>query len=189
MSVYGMNEFIADVAGTLPTCPTDMERIQAVKPLLARLLGNKNALGPELKAPLQESYAQYLVHKADDDSFSIVSFVWLPGQSTPIHDHTTWGLIGVFEGEEEEERFTRLDDGSRKDYADLKSLGSHVSQAGEISHVCPPDKEIHQVRNTSSNLSISIHIYGCNIGERERHLFDTATHTVTPFKSGYTPQL
>jgi len=188
MTVYRLNEFIRDVTAALPKCRTDMERIGTVQPMLARLLRNKAALEPGLKAPLKDSYAQYLVHKPDDNSLSIVSFVWLPGQSTPIHDHTTWGLIGVFEGEEEEERFARLDDGSRKDYADLRSMGCHVSRAGDVSYVCPPGKEIHQVRNNSSSLSISIHVYGCDIGERERHVFDDRAHTVTPFKSGYTPQ-
>ncbi len=183
MSVYGLSEFIRDVTGALRKCETDMERIRTIQPMLAHLLRNKSALHQRFRMPLKDSYAQYLVHKPDDDSFSIVSFVWLPGQSTPIHDHTVWGLIGVYEGEEEEERFARMDNG------ELKSLGSHVSRAGDVSYVCPPDKEIHQVRNTSASLSVSIHIYGCDIGERERHVFDARTHAVTPFKSGYTPQV
>src|SRR5262245_22396699 len=140
MTVYGLDQFITDVSMALPKCRTDMDRIRTVQPMLARLLRNKSALEERFRAPLRHSSAQYLVHKPEDDSFSIVSFVWLPGQATPIHDHTVWGLIGVYEGEEEEERFARLNDGS------LQSLGSHVSQAGDVSYVCPPDREIHQVR-------------------------------------------
>lgn len=32
--------------------------------------------------------------------FSVISFVWGPGQRTPIHDHRTWGLVGILRGGE-----------------------------------------------------------------------------------------
>jgi len=32
--------------------------------------------------------------------FLVGSFVWMPGQRTPVHDHTVWGLVGVMRGEE-----------------------------------------------------------------------------------------
>jgi len=184
---YTLKEFIDGVTRALASGQSDIDRIRAVEPMLRMLLKNRFALEEKFRVPLSNSYAQYLVHKPVDDSFSIVSFVWLPGQKTPIHDHTVWGLIGVYEGEEEEERFKRLDDKSRPDYAELRSLGCHVSRPGDVSYVCPPNNDIHLVRNASSAPSLSIHIYGCNIGDRERHLFDRETCTVAPFRSGYTP--
>ena len=187
MHVYSLKEFIDEVAEAVASEQSDMDKIRTIEPMLRMFLRNTSAVEEKFREPLSDSYAQYLVHKPEDDSFSIVSFVWLPSQRTPIHDHTVWGLIGVYEGEEEEERFARLDDESRADYAELRSFGCHVARAGDVSFVCPPDKDIHLVRNVSSSPSISIHIYGCNIGERERHIFDAERCTVSPFRSGYTP--
>jgi 3-mercaptopropionate dioxygenase len=187
MSIYGLRDFIGGVTEAVASKQSDIDKIRAIEPMLRRLLQNRSALEERFKEPLADSYAQYLVYKPEDDSFSIVSFVWLPGQSTPIHDHRVWGLIGIYEGEEEEERFKRLDNGSRPNYAELQSVGRHVARQGDISYVCPPDKDIHQVRNVSSAPSVSIHIYGCNIGQWERHIFDADRRTISPFRSGYTP--
>ncbi len=51
-------------------------------------------------APDPARYRQYLLHCDSAERFSIVSFVWGPGQLTPIHDHTVWGLVGVLRGAE-----------------------------------------------------------------------------------------
>ena len=46
--------------------------------------------------------------------------------------------------------------------------------------------DIHRVRNAfTDKVSISIHMYGANIGEVERHVFDPATGRAKPFVSGY----
>jgi predicted metal-dependent enzyme (double-stranded beta helix superfamily) len=50
--------------------------------------------------PDPERYQQFLPHADSRQRFSIVSFVWGPGQSTPVHDPTVWGLIGVLRGAE-----------------------------------------------------------------------------------------
>jgi predicted metal-dependent enzyme (double-stranded beta helix superfamily) len=36
-----------------------------------------------------------LIYEAPDDSLSLYSIVWLPGQWTPVHDHGSWGIVGV----------------------------------------------------------------------------------------------
>lgn len=45
------------------------------------------------------------------ERFSIVSFVWGPGQATPIHDHRVWGAIGMLRGAEENQRYQLDADG------------------------------------------------------------------------------
>src|SRR5437867_5239058 len=70
-----------------------------------------------------------LLHMPDDEAYSIIGGVWRPGQSTPIHDHLTWALIGVYEGEERETLFRRIDDGSNPKKAKLeKRSEEHTSE-------------------------------------------------------------
>jgi predicted metal-dependent enzyme (double-stranded beta helix superfamily) len=58
----------------------------------------------------------------------VVSFVWAPGQGTPIHDHRVWGLVGVLRGAETSERFVRQGDGSLKPMARRSSCGRAKSR-------------------------------------------------------------
>ena len=50
--------------------------------------------------PDPEYYQQYLLYCDPNERFSVVSFVWGPGQTTPVHNHTVWGVIGMLRGSE-----------------------------------------------------------------------------------------
>jgi len=57
---------------------------------------------------------------------------------------------------------------------------------GEIEVLSPVDGDIHQVANAlSDGNSISIHVYGGNIGAMRRRRFDLASGAVSEFVSGY----
>ena len=43
-------------------------------------------------------YTRNLIYDAPDASLSLYALVWLPGQWTPVHDHGSWGVVGVLEG-------------------------------------------------------------------------------------------
>ena len=81
------------------------------KLLVAALVAQDDWLPPAYAAPNPDRYTQYLLHCDPLERFSVVSFVWGPGQKTPVHDHTVWGLVGVLRGAETETHFTRAADG------------------------------------------------------------------------------
>ncbi|MEO7727779.1 MAG: cysteine dioxygenase, partial [Burkholderiales bacterium] len=68
--------------------------------LLAALVGTDDWLPDSCAAPHAEHYQQYLLHCDPLERFSVASFVWGPGQKTPVHDHTVWGMVGVMRGAE-----------------------------------------------------------------------------------------
>src|SRR5215470_12196667 len=87
-----------------PGEPKDI--VRAIEPLLRRLVTKPDWLKEEYRRAIpSKAYAQYLLYRPADHAFSVVSFVWNPGYGSPIHDHCTWGIIGQYEGEEEENRF------------------------------------------------------------------------------------
>lgn len=67
-----------------------------------------------------------------DEAYSIIGGVWHPGQTTPIHDHLTWALIGVYEGEEREALFRRTDDGSHPKLAKIQQVSERVNKKGHV---------------------------------------------------------
>jgi predicted metal-dependent enzyme (double-stranded beta helix superfamily) len=157
------------------------QRVLAIEPLLRRLLTEPDWLEEKYRRAIpSKAYAQYLLYRPADRDFSIVSFVWNPGHGSPIHDHCTWGVIGQYEGEEEESRF-RISDNR------LEKVGVVRSRPGTVSYVYPPSRDIHQIVNLSGAPAISIHIYGGDIGSQRRNTYDPNTAAMQPFISGYDP--
>ena len=147
--------------------------------LLSNLLVAGGWLPASHAAPDPARYRQYLLHLDLRRRFSVVSFVWAPGQATPIHDHRVWGLVGVLRGAEVSERFARGPDGR------LRSLGSERLESGTVEAVSPRVGDIHRVANAHADrTSISIHVYGADIGTVERASYD-ADRREHRFVSGY----
>jgi predicted metal-dependent enzyme (double-stranded beta helix superfamily) len=101
-----------------------------------------------------------------------------------VHDHLAWGLVGLYRGAQDEEVFTRADDGSREDEASLTIAESRSLQAGDFYELLP-ETDIHRVRTTSPETSVSLHLLGIDNGCIWRHRFIPEEGKVLPFKSGY----
>ena len=65
------------------------------------------------------------------------------------------------------------------------SAGRHTVEAGQVDRVSPTIGDIHRVANVRQDgPSVSIHVYGANIGAVQRSRFDLNGDS-TPFVSGY----
>ncbi len=162
----------------LDRAPDEAAILAEGRDLLADLIGCDDWLPQSHARPDPLHYRQYLLHRDTALRFSIVSFVWGPGQATPIHDHTVWGLVGVLRGAEVSERFAETEQG-------LHWLATDRLEVGDVDAVSPRIGDIHRVANAHRDrVSISIHVYGADIGAVERHVFDAAGHRKS-FVSGY----
>jgi predicted metal-dependent enzyme (double-stranded beta helix superfamily) len=124
-----------------------------------------------------------LIHIPRDEMFSIIGGVWHPGQTTPTHDHLTWALIGVHDGEERVALFRRTDDGSNPKIAKIEKVSEKINTKGHITVL--GHRGIHRVDNISGKPTTSIHVYGRDIGHTERHSYDPVTGEIGRFVSGY----
>ena len=79
--------------------PAPADCVLEIAPLMLELLeGASTFLRPQHFRSDPDHYARNLIYAAPDKSLSIYAIVWLPGQWTPIHDHGSWGVVGVLEG-------------------------------------------------------------------------------------------
>lgn len=124
-----------------------------------------------------------LLHLPKDECFSVIGAVWKPRQTTPIHDHLTWALIGVYDGEERQAIYRRTDDRSNPKLAKLEKVNEGTNRKGHVTVL--GEAGIHKVDNISDNPALSIHVYGRDIGNTERHTYDPVTGEVSTFLSGY----
>ena len=149
--------------------------------LLREFVSHDDWLPEECAKPHPEYYQQHLLYCDPLERFSVVSFVWGPGQKTPVHDHTVWGLIGVLRGAEKCRRFTFADTGKPMVAGDVQ-----LATAGTVECVSPTVGDVHEVANAyDDRVTISIHVYGANIGAVARHVYDAATGKEKDFVSGY----
>ena len=149
--------------------------------LLAALVSHDDWLPEECAQPHAQYYQQFLLYCDPLERFSVVSFVWGPGHTTPVHDHTVWGLVGVLRGAEICEEFERS--GGKQP---MRKTGEHRIEAGGIDAVSPTVGDIHTVSNALADRpSISIHVYGANIGAVRRHIYVPETGAIKSFVSGY----
>ena len=181
-SLLRLREFVVATTRVVERAPGD-ERAQlaSVRPLLADLVAHDDWLPDEYAAPDAKYYRQYLLHADPLGRFSVVSFVWGPGQTTPVHDHRTWGLVGILRGAEISTAF------------EARADGSWIAGAPErleprrVVAVSPTLGDVHSIANAyDDRVSISIHVYGANIGEVRRAVYDVSKgHAEKPFVSGY----
>jgi len=173
--VQGFTRLVCDEA------PQETRLLHEGRALLGALIARDDWLPDAFAAPDPERYRQYLLYCDPLERFSIVSFVWGPGQRTPIHDHTVWGLVGVLRGAERSVAYR-----AGTTAGALEQCGDSQLGPGDIEAVSPRIGDIHAVSNALTDRpSVSIHVYGANIGAVHRHVFDAATGKPQRFVSGY----
>ncbi|HEV2523372.1 MAG TPA: hypothetical protein VGT24_13410 [Candidatus Acidoferrales bacterium] len=175
-----LREFVVSFAKLLESAPDEPHILSEGSRLLKELIAVDDWLPDRYAEAALTGYQQYLLHADSRERFSVVSFVWGPGQKSPIHDHTVWGIVGVLRGAEMEQHYARTKDGR------LVEEGEHVRLTrGEVTAVSPSIGDYHRVSNAIADRpSVSIHVYGANIGAVRRSVYET-DGTSRTFISGY----
>jgi predicted metal-dependent enzyme (double-stranded beta helix superfamily) len=182
VSLNRLRDFVIDATKAVEHTTGDATQA-AIAPLLSRLIDVDDWLPEDYARPDSEYYRQYLLHADPLGRFSIVSFVWGPGQKTPVHDHRVWGLVGILRGAELSTDYVKSPDGS------LIASAKERLEPGQIVALSPEVRDIHTIKNAYDNrTSVSIHVYGANIGAVRRAVFDPVSGVEKPFISGYANQ-
>jgi predicted metal-dependent enzyme (double-stranded beta helix superfamily) len=125
------------------------KRWESLKPILAELLSDPEVIEASKAWPdcvPQDGRAENLLFYEDPDfGFAINGLTKgqaRQGAKARIHDHAhIYTLYGVLDGHERIERYERLDDRSRPDYAEIRKTQDVMSGPGDIDLVRP--YEVH----------------------------------------------
>jgi predicted metal-dependent enzyme (double-stranded beta helix superfamily) len=175
--------FVADVEAAIAAASTPEEACETIRPRFAELLADSDWLPPAYREPAPESgmgggIGQWLLYRAGDGSLSLFSLVVPPGSETPIHDHLAWGLVGLYRGTQDEEIYARRNGA-------LELVERRALEPGDFYVLIPPRDDIHRVRTTSAETSVSIHLLTNDTGCVWRHAYDPQSGEARPFRSGY----
>ena len=178
-----VRSFVADVQSTIAVASSPAEACDAIRPRFDELLADPDWLPDDYQAAAPQSgmgggIGQWLLYRAGDGSLSLFSLVVPPGSQTPIHDHLAWGLVGLYRGAQDEEIYSVRN--GALELVEERALGR-----GDYYVLIPPRDDIHRVRTTSAETSVSIHLLTNDTGCVWRHAYDAGSGEATPFRSGY----
>lgn len=175
-----MKRFVGDVRKIVQEGGGEQAVTAKVAARLQSLLLEHNILDPRYTRPKSDNYVLYPIWVEPDGSFCVASAVWNVGQVTPVHDHGTWGVIGIYQGVEHEVLFKpKLATGGVR----FRQTGERNIAERQVIVCCMSDQDIHRVSCGSSVPCVGIHVYGADIGTIQRHVYNPETGDVRPFVS------
>lgn len=128
---------------------------------------------------VDQGFGAHLLHEEPNHTLAVIVGSWLPGRGAPPHDHGTWAVIAGVEGEETNTLWTRLDEGRQPGHAVLRRASERIVRAGDVL-VLPPGA-IHSVVNHTSQVTLSLHVYGRHVNYTQRSQFDPEQQTERAF--------
>jgi predicted metal-dependent enzyme (double-stranded beta helix superfamily) len=178
-----VRKFVTAVRASIGAASSPQDACAAIRPRFAELLADQDWLPAEFRESVPESgmgggIGQWLLFRAADGSLSLFSLVVPAGSETPVHDHLAWGLVGLYAGEQDEDIYAERNGG-------LELLQSRSLEPGDFYELIPPADDIHRVRTTSEETSVSIHLLTNDTGCVWRHTYDPHSGEREPFRSGW----
>lgn len=180
---FSLQDYVRTIEDVLERRPSNRIIIREVSLATKRLCMDDRWLPERHRVGSPDHYTRHLLHRDPNNRFVVLALVWMPGQMTPIHDHSCWGIMGILKNSLEEVCYDRLDDGKRPDFAELEQSRVTDVGCGGVAYLLPPYEEIHRIGNTSNQPTISLHVYGRDLDEV--NVFDQVTGKVSPMRIKY----
>jgi predicted metal-dependent enzyme (double-stranded beta helix superfamily) len=182
--------FIAAVRRLYAEEPDEAARWEQIAALLGDLLAEPRLQAQSAAWPAggqggPDHRAENLLFYEDPDyGFVINGLIKAPNRRTAIHDHAQlWTAYGVLDGHEAIERYERLDDGSRPEYAEVRQSSSFAVGPGTVDLV--PPWQIH-AEASGAERTVAVIVRSGKPGDFLQNRFDPATNAQW---QGYGPEL
>ncbi|VXD19708.1 Genome sequencing data, contig C317 [Planktothrix serta PCC 8927] len=174
---YRLYRFLTDLEDILDKISDDRLRLQAICPLVRQLLESSSWLQFAFLEP--DPQTGWAVQNLYDEPFfplTVQLVAWTPGAISPIHNHGSWGVVALLNGEEKNTFWQRSPTAKFPDR--IQTIRDHLLTPGDI--LCLMPNAIHQVEAMTPNPTISLNLYGETYHDL-RFEFDPILHTAYNF--------
>ena len=187
MSQSAVQRFIASTRALFSAEADPVRRWEKMSPLLQELLADPSIKEQSKSWPDcsqgSERAENLLFYEDPDYKFVINGLIKAPKTRTQIHDHAhNWTLYGVLDGSETIERYERVDDRSKPEYAEIRKTVNVNVGPGKIDLV--PPYEIH-AEESGEQRTVAIIVRAEKAGGFLQGRYDPATNK---YWQGYGPK-
>lgn len=169
----GLHRYIEEVRTICSGGFSMSGKIRRIEAAARELIAKPLSLGERARYIPETGYGRNLMYRDPDHGFVVIAFAWPANTIGKAHDHQTWGVVAVSEGELRICTFDRDDNGADVERANLVEISRLDGKSGAVGHVIPPHEDIHSISNLSAAPALSIHTYGRDI--KRCRIFDTAS--------------
>lgn len=113
----------------------------------------------------------------EQSGLTLVRSYFDPAQPTPVHSHSTWGIVGVYAGKDTHKRFRRKDNGTGAGFAELELVEESILEAGDVVTIPHPPHDIHSQQGFGGEPCYELVLFGSNAMVIPRLLFDLEQKT------------
>jgi len=178
MSHINLPRFSQELEHFIPRCQGDQEAIlKTVIQSMQKLLSNPQVLDSDFVSALLAGHIDGRVYTSPEQGFFVQVFAWPPGCETPVHDHNTWGVMGVLHNRLQVTEYD-LQPNQPPGHFALQETARFEAGPGSIVYLSMPNNEIHHIANASEETSFSVHVYGSEL--HNTHVFDLVSGEVRP---------
>jgi predicted metal-dependent enzyme (double-stranded beta helix superfamily) len=152
---YRLYHFLSDLESVLKKEADDRQRLAMIRPLVRRLLTSSYWIQDAIATP--DPQTGWSLTKLYDEPFfpwTIQNSAWSPGQSSPIHNHGTWGIVAVIRGQEHNTFWRK----TSPDSLEVERTGECVLSAGDVISFLP--QTIHSIKALGEQPAITMKVYG-----------------------------
>lgn len=174
---YRLYRFLTDVENIIWQEPDNCLRLQKICPLVRRLLNDSEWILTSFAMPDRETgWSVQMLYDEPDFALTVQTVAWAPQSISPIHNHATWGIVALIDGEEKNTFWQRSPSAEFPDR--IFKTDEHTLTAGDI--LCLMPEAIHQIEAIGDEPTISFNVYGIT-DYSQRFEFDIEQHTARIF--------
>ncbi|MCO5177539.1 MAG: hypothetical protein M9890_11320 [Thermomicrobiales bacterium] len=113
----------------------------------------------------------------DESGLTLVRARFGPEGMTPIHNHGTWGIVGVYQGRDQYQVWRRLDSGDGEGHAQVEMVEERVLETGDVAIIPHPPQDIHAQMGHGGEPIYEFVLFGANAMIIPRLYFDPEAQT------------
>ena len=172
---YRLYRFLTELEDILEREPDDAQRIQAIVPLVRKLLISSYWLQMEHSPPSEKTgWSVKFLYREHEYPITVQMVVWAPGSESTIHNHATWGIVAMIGGQEKNTFWTQ----DSKNSEAIAPAGEKMLYPGDI--IGFTGNAVHKVSPVGDEPTISFNLYGLTDRSR-RYKYEAETLVASKF--------
>jgi len=174
---YRFHRFLTEVEDVLESARNEVDCLPQLLLLVRRLITNSYWIQTQYVEPtLPLGTGVIMLYDEIGYPLTVQIATYLPGISSSIHNHGTWGVVAVLKGEEKNTLWRRVPSPEFPDW--VEPMAEAIVLPGDIISFTPG--AIHSIEALGDEPTVTFSIYG-ETHHSQRFEFDPVAHTAKIF--------